>query len=574
MSAEAEIRTAVAHDGRVRERLEGARLARRSTQFAFLLLIAVILVLGAAGAWSIRQIYTLGNDRYLKQAAPLYGSTQDLLVQMLDEETAVRGYVLTSNLSTLQPYNDAKPRVAAELQAIAAGGSADPEIPKHLAAVRQDIQALQAYFDQEVKLARAGRNGRRAARQHILSGKTQFDHFRTLSLALEGDAGRVVQHAQHEQHDTYVRSVIVLGLVVALGLLVAGGLLLRIPSRLYQLYRSEAQARLAAEEGAEASRALAHVAEAVVLVDDDYVVRYWNPAAANLFAVDADLAVGKPLRAVAPVVLEAVSNLGAAPVTLGGRDVWLDAAESPFEGGRVIVLRDLTPDHELERVRSEFVATAAHELRTPLAAIYGAVRTIRRTDYDLPEAARDEFLVMIESESERLRHLMEQLLATAQLDQSSLHLSTGEVDLVELSQAVLETAALRLPDGIRLDPSFPDGSVVVDADAERLRQAVENLLDNAAKYSPDGGRIELRVEARDGEGLISVSDEGIGIPPDERERIFEKFYRLDPSMTRGVGGSGLGLYIIRELVTQMGGEVRVESELGRGSTFTLSLPLR
>ncbi len=352
-------------------------------------------------------------------------------------------------------------------------------------------------------------------------------------------------------------------------------MLARIPSRLYRLYQSEAQARRAAEEGAEAARALAHVAEAVVLVDDDRRHSVLEPGGRpRCSGWTPNGPSGINSAAVAPAVLQAVSSLGTTPVVLDGRERWLAAAESSFEDGRVIVLRDLTPDHELERMRSEFVATAAHELRTPLAAIYGAVRTIRRTDYALPESAREEFLEMIESESERLRYLMEQLLATAQLDRASLQLSTAPVDLGELCAAVVDAASVRLPETIRLALSMPPTPVVVEADGDRLRQAIENLLDNAVKYSPDGGVVEVRVESRSGRGLVRVSDEGIGIPPDQQARIFEKFYRLDPSMTRGVGGSGLGLYIIRELVTLMGGEVSVESTLGSGSTFTISLPLR
>jgi signal transduction histidine kinase len=181
---------------------------------------------------------------------------------------------------------------------------------------------------------------------------------------------------------------------------------------------------------------------------------------------------------------------------------------------------------------------------------------------------------MIENESERLRYLMEQLLATAQLDRAAMRMSLEPTDLNALCRSVAESAAIRLPERVVLDTELPDEPINVIADRERLRQAVENLVDNAVKYSPDGGRIVVDVNRVDGTGRISVRDEGIGIPPGEQQRIFEKFYRLDPGMTRGVGGSGLGLYIIREVVTQMGGDVLVDSDLGRGSTFTISLPLR
>jgi signal transduction histidine kinase len=116
--------------------------------------------------------------------------------------------------------------------------------------------------------------------------------------------------------------------------------------------------------------------------------------------------------------------------------------------------------------------------------------------------------------------------------------------------------------------------VSIRCDENKLRQVLVNLVDNAVKYSPDGGRVELRVRSSNGSCLIEVADEGLGIPPDEYDRIFEKFYRLDPQQTQGVGGSGLGLYICRELVERMDGSLRVESEPGKGSRFTVELPLR
>ena len=138
---------------------------------------------------------------------------------------------------------------------------------------------------------------------------------------------------------------------------------------------------------------------------------------------------------------------------------------------------------------------------------------------------------------------------------------------------MIESAALHLPESISLDLNV-DGAAPIRCDENKLRQVLVNLVDNAVKYSPEGGRVELRVRSENGSCLIEVADEGLGIPADERERIFEKFYRLDPQQTQGVGGSGLGLYICRELVERMNGRLRVESEPGKGSRFTVELPLR
>lgn len=561
--------------GRTRRSVDGARTAKRSVQAAFLLLILLVVTLVVAAGFAVHRMYTLGNTRYLQQAAPIYAATQDVLVQMLNQETAVRGYVITGDPSTLAPYEQGRLRERLELDQIAASAASDPRIPRQLVAVRREVSALERYYAQQVALVRQGEAGRKLAQTQVLDGKTHFDRFRAFALELELDAGRVVARAQSEQHDTFVNTLIFLSIAGLLVLLIAAGLLVRIPARLYRLYRAEEDARRSAEEGAEAARALAHVSEAVVLADESDTVRYWNPAAAALFGRPREEAIGRPVASLAPVLTDLTGDglAGVNPVALEGQQRWLSAAESRFPGGRVVVVRDLTADRELERVRSEFVATAAHELRTPLAAIYGAVRTIRRDDYELAPEIREQFLTMIERESERLKELMDQLLVTAQLDRDSLQVRSEIVDAGELCRSIIDSAELRIPDSIQLTAELAPTPVTVRADSERLRQVIGNLLDNAIKYSPNGGRIALRTITRDGQGVIEISDEGIGIPAGEQERIFEKFYRLDPSMTRGVGGSGLGLYIIRELIAHMRGEVAVESQLDRGSTFTISLPL-
>ena len=205
--------------------------------------------------------------------------------------------------------------------------------------------------------------------------------------------------------------------------------------------------------------------------------------------------------------------------------------------------------------------------------MYGAVRTLRHTEHELSEEVSAQFLGMIESEAERLKLVMDQLLVTAQLDREDVQMHHEKVELSNLCKSLLGTVEVRKPEAIEFAVECPPTEVRVDADAERLRQVVANLIDNAIKYSPGGGRVDLRVKKRLGYGVIEVADSGLGIPAHEQHRIFEKFYRLDPAMTRGIGGSGLGLYISRELVRQMGGQLSVSSRLGEGSTFSVMLPL-
>src|SRR5262249_30662982 len=156
---------------------------------------------------------------------------------------------------------------------------------------------------------------------------------------------------------------------------------------------------------------------------------------------------------------------------------------------------------------------------------------------------RRRLMQVIEEEARRLVNITDQMLATAELDQGRLTLNAEECDIRALCQSVIESARLRHPDGIPISLVGPTVLEPVEADSQRLRQVLVNLVDNAMKYSPDGGRVELRLEAPVGAVRISVADEGLGISPDDQERIFEKFYRVDPQMKRGIGGSGLGLYL-------------------------------
>jgi two-component system phosphate regulon sensor histidine kinase PhoR len=322
------------------------------------------------------------------------------------------------------------------------------------------------------------------------------------------------------------------------------------------------------------------------MLDARGVVRVWNAAAEAITGLPAREVVGRPaeeaipgwaavhqLLPVAESSQSARARAQAVPLEFHGRELWLSFAGVGFAEGTVFTFRDLTEERRLEQLKSEFVATASHELRTPLAAVYGAAMTLRRDDLELGDERQRMLLTLVAEESDRLARIVNDILWASRVDTGELDVELAPVDAAAVARRVLDAAAVHLPEGIDLSLAADGGLPPVAADDGKLSQVLTNLVDNAIKYSPDGGPIDVSLAARDGLMLIEVRDEGLGIPAHELDRIFEKFYRLDPNLTRGVGGTGLGLYICRALVERMHGRILVTSEEGGGSTFGVELRL-
>jgi PAS domain S-box-containing protein len=329
------------------------------------------------------------------------------------------------------------------------------------------------------------------------------------------------------------------------------------------------------ERRAQAAQALELVGDGVFLVDGAGIVRLWNPAAERIAHLPAqDVLGGVARERLAGWPLDRLTaRQQTFPVDVDGRELWLSMTAVPFPDGTVYTFRDLTEEYALERLKTDFVSTVSHELRTPLAAVYGAAMTLLRTDVPLSDDQRSGLLDVVVGESERLARIVNDVLWASRLDSGILDVSIESCDAAALVTAVASVARAHLPPGIELVADVHPDTPLVAGDPDKVRQVLVNLVDNASKYSPDGGLVEVRVAPAERWVRFTVSDRGLGIPEAEHSRIFEKFFRLDPNLTRGVGGTGLGLYICRELVRRMDGRIGVESVEGAGSTFWFELPV-
>ncbi len=334
---------------------------------------------------------------------------------------------------------------------------------------------------------------------------------------------------------------------------------------------------------------LTGMSEGVLAVNLNDAVISLNTRAAALFGVDRETAQGKSfyeivrnsrLQAFIKETLEASGPLEAT-IPFGEQgNIQLQLHGAPLKGegdrkiGAVIVMNDITRLHRLEIVRRDFVANVSHELKTPITAIQGAIETLQEVALEDPSDAR-RFLAMLSRQVERLGALIEDLMSLARLEQG-LEGNAIDFEEVSLNELVKRTVDDFRPMAEKAGVSLAftsEAPVTLHANAHLLEQAVGNLIDNAVKYTPRGGSITVGTRRVGKEAVVSVKDTGIGIPGESIPRIFERFYRVDKSRSRQLGGTGLGLSLVKHIMKIHHGRVEVKSEPGRGSLFMLVFPL-
>ncbi len=323
----------------------------------------------------------------------------------------------------------------------------------------------------------------------------------------------------------------------------------------------------------------------IIAVDNEMKVIMANPSARSMFAI-TDKPEGRYFlevtqnRGLETVIREALQNTNVIErelnISRGMDTLYLQVfAASIFSEGKgygvILLVQDITHLRKLENLRKDFVANVTHELKTPLTVIRGFVDTLK--DPAMPRSDIARFLDIIALESERLTRLINDVLLLSEIEniaespKTTIDLRDGVQEAVQL----LEGAAHEK--GLSFVVDIPDVSIEVAADNDRIKQLAINLIDNAVKYTPSGGRVHVSVSAEETMAVLRVEDSGIGIPEANIPRLFERFYRVDTSRSRSLGGTGLGLAIVKHIVSLLDGQITVNSQVGEGSVFTVYLPL-
>jgi two-component system phosphate regulon sensor histidine kinase PhoR len=343
--------------------------------------------------------------------------------------------------------------------------------------------------------------------------------------------------------------------------------------------------RTLTEERNQSAAILRSMAEGVAVIGSDQRLIFCNEAFCRVLAIEGSVPEGRPIVEVIRQsdLLESIRNALAGHESVGSefvigalrtRSFSVTSAPVKSDGtirGAVIVLHEISELRRLERARRDFVANVSHEFRTPLTAIQGFADTL------LAGAVKDSknrvrFLEIIRNNAVRLGRLTDDLLKLSQIEAGKLQLEFRSLTAGDIIKPCVETARLSA-DGkqLALETDY-DTRMEIRGDVNSLQEVLQNLLDNAVRYTPSGGRITIRAAVIGNEIAISITDTGVGIPKAEQERIFERFYRADPARSRELGGTGLGLAIAKHLVEAHGGRIEVQSEVGQGSTFSIYLP--
>ena len=353
--------------------------------------------------------------------------------------------------------------------------------------------------------------------------------------------------------------------------------------------RISLQMQSAEREGNQLKSIIESMREGVIVISREEELLLLNDAAKEMFAID-DAAIGRPYMETVrnPDLQRLISRMKQKKKSATQeisvlypqeRSYLVSVRVSPRYREIVVVIFDITEFKNLERIKADFVANVSHELRTPLTSIKGYIETLLDKSYDTDEEEK-EFLEIIEENTDRLIAIASDLLVLSELEggETDTQDSRKGYEEIDIRETILRSMgsldSLFSKNRVSLSLEIQDGMPAYRANRFLIERMIINLVENSAKYTPANGSVSVRASAQNGSLRIEVEDNGIGIPSEHHERIFERFYRVDKNRSREIGGTGLGLSIVKHIVIQHGGTIALRSSEGEGSTFTVELPRR
>ncbi len=325
-----------------------------------------------------------------------------------------------------------------------------------------------------------------------------------------------------------------------------------------------------------------HMTDGVVAFGPNGMVIQYNPASVQMLGRTLDATVTfqelfsqeasfeELLALQRPQYLEAQKRAGSRELELFMTP--FAAEQTPY--GALVVIHDVTEQRKNEQMRREFVANVSHELRTPLTNIRSYAETIMDSGDEMPPALRGNFLGVIVSEADRMTRIVQDLLTLSKFDYGKMEMNIARFPFAKAVSGVYEAVVLDAQNhGHQLTLHLPEHLPEVDGDRERIEQVIMNIVSNAIKYTPDGGKIDMTAGVSGQQVFVRIADNGIGIPEKDLPRLFERFYRVDKARSRASGGTGLGLSIAKEILNQHHGDITIDSVYGKGTTVTITLPI-
>jgi PAS domain S-box-containing protein len=556
------------------------------------------------------------NTRELNKNAQLVAHTSEVLEALeevvstaKDAETGQRGYIITGEISYLAPYNDAYaelPRKVARAKMLTVD---NPRQQERFIALEQHIAAKLHELEQTIQLRKSDFE---AARQIVLKGegKIEMDAIRRQVSEMESDEQTLLRERTQQAARAYRVAVVTGVLATLLALVMFGGFMYL----LRQNFQTRAKAAAVVHEQREWFRTtLASIGDAVIATNIDGRITFLNEVAQKLTGWNEGEACGLPLEDVFKIVNEQSGQKAESPaaralregtivglanhtllINKQGGQSPIDDSASPIRNadgeiaGVVLVFRDVSTRRQAEkalhdrseqlaetdRAKNEFLAMLAHELRNPLAPIQNALHLIRMHGFDKTDNAPELWAVM-ERQVESLVRLVDDLLDVSRITRGKIGIQKQPVDVNAIVSRAVESSR-PLIDARRqeLEVTLPYEPIRVDADLTRMTQVLLNLLNNAAKYTPEGGHIWLSVERDNGDVVFRVRDNGVGIRPEMLQKVFELFSQSEQTLDRAEGGLGIGLTLARRLTEMHGGTtVAISDGPGKGSEFVVRIPL-